>query len=56
MEEIRCRRCQKLLLKAVVVYGEIKCQKCGYVQNIRCGKASNDVKRSVIKEVAAVVA
>ncbi len=33
MKEIRCRKCHRLLMKGEVVKIEIKCPKCGYIQN-----------------------
>lgn len=34
MTEIRCVKCRRLLMKATRFDGEIKCPKCGYVNNI----------------------
>ncbi|MCD8553495.1 Com family DNA-binding transcriptional regulator [Seleniivibrio sp.] len=33
-EEIRCRRCGRLLMKGHVRAVEVKCPKCGYIQVI----------------------
>ena len=30
MTEIRCKKCNRLLMKAEKIYAEIKCPKCGY--------------------------
>ena len=30
MTEIRCKRCNRLLMKAECLFAEIKCPKCGY--------------------------
>ena len=32
MTEIRCKKCNRLLMKAKFVYAEIQCPKCGYKQ------------------------
>jgi phage FluMu protein Com len=32
--EIRCKKCKRLLMKGEVQAIEIKCPKCGYVQKI----------------------
>ena len=32
MTEIRCKKCNRLLMEASVVLAKIKCPKCGYVQ------------------------
>lgn len=34
MTEIRCAKCRRLLMKAEVVKGEIKCPKCGYISQV----------------------
>ncbi len=31
-KEVRCRKCNRLLFKSSVAFGEIKCPKCGYEQ------------------------
>lgn len=31
MREIRCKKCNRLLMKGKVVTAEIKCPKCGYM-------------------------
>ncbi|WP_144681719.1 Com family DNA-binding transcriptional regulator [Desulfobotulus alkaliphilus] len=31
-EDIRCRRCRRLLMKGLVVKVEVKCPKCGSLQ------------------------
>lgn len=33
-EEIRCRRCGRLLMKGLVRAVEVKCPKCGFIQVI----------------------
>lgn len=32
--EIRCRKCNRLLMKGEVRHVEIKCPKCGFIQEI----------------------
>jgi len=34
-QEIRCKKCRRLLMKGEVRQIEIKCPKCGYIQKIR---------------------
>lgn len=34
INEIRCKRCRRLLLKGDIRLIEIKCPKCGYLQKI----------------------
>ena len=34
MNEIRCKKCNGLLLKGKIIDIEIKCRKCGYVSHI----------------------
>ena len=34
MTEIRCKKCNRLLMKAESVHAEIKCPKCGYLNLI----------------------
>lgn len=34
MTEVRCKKCNRLLMKAVIVEGEIICPKCKYLQDI----------------------
>lgn len=34
MRDIRCRKCNRLLMRGEVEVVEIKCPKCGYVQRI----------------------
>ena len=33
--EIRCKKCNALLLKANTVFGTIVCRKCGHLQQIK---------------------
>ncbi|QPJ62939.1 MAG: Com family DNA-binding transcriptional regulator [Candidatus Nitronauta litoralis] len=33
-KQIRCRKCNRLLMKGEVHYIEIKCPKCGYLQTV----------------------
>lgn len=35
MIDIRCKKCNRLLMKAHMVNGEIKCGKCGYINTIK---------------------
>ena len=35
MTEIRCIKCNRLLMKAVMVHAEVKCGKCGFTNVIR---------------------
>ena len=35
LSEIRCRKCNRLLMKGDVLQIEIKCPKCGYMQKLR---------------------
>lgn len=37
LQEIRCRKCNRLLMKGEVELIEIKCPKCGYMQRIEEG-------------------
>ena len=32
MTDIRCKKCNRLLMKVKSVIAEIKCPKCGYIQ------------------------
>ncbi|MEE8329208.1 MAG: Com family DNA-binding transcriptional regulator [Thermodesulfovibrionia bacterium] len=32
MKEIRCKQCNRLLMKGIVVVIQIKCRKCKYTQ------------------------
>ncbi len=34
VNEIRCKKCRRLLMKGLVTEIEIKCPKCGYIQKI----------------------
>ncbi len=40
IEEIRCKKCHRLLMKGEVRFIEIKCPKCGYIQRIGKGGGS----------------
>lgn len=46
MEEVRCKSCKKLLLKAVLLVGEIKC-KCGEVNKVKM--VTQDIERDFSK-------
>jgi len=35
IEEVRCKHCNQLLLKADYVSGEIKCPRCNKINNIK---------------------
>jgi len=35
MTEIRCVKCNRLLMKGQVFQAEIKCPKCGYLNHLR---------------------
>ena len=35
MREIRCKKCNRLLMKGEIIKVEIKCPKCGYIQILR---------------------
>ena len=35
MKEIRCKKCKRLLMKGNILKIEIKCPKCGYIQNFQ---------------------
>ncbi len=35
MKEVRCRKCNRLLMKGDILQIEIKCPKCGYVQGFK---------------------
>lgn len=43
MQSIRCKRCNRLLMQAIVVEAEIKCPKCGLLQKISCTEAPKHV-------------
>lgn len=51
LQEIRCRKCNRLLMKGEVGVIEIKCPKCGYVQRIEEG----DEKRGSAGTTEAIV-
>jgi len=34
MTEIRCKKCNRLLMKSEAARGEIKCGKCGFINHI----------------------
>ena len=34
LKEIRCRKCNRLLMKGDILKVEIKCPKCGHIQKI----------------------
>jgi phage FluMu protein Com len=36
--EIRCKKCKRLLMKGEVQAIEIKCPKCGYIQTMEGGE------------------
>ncbi len=57
MTEIRCKKCNRLLLRAVAVMGEIKCPKCRYSQDVFCLTPDGQelIINSVIKTVETVV-
>ncbi|MBZ0157833.1 MAG: Com family DNA-binding transcriptional regulator [Alphaproteobacteria bacterium] len=42
INEIRCKRCRRLLLKGDIRLIEIKCPKCGYLQKIGNEEVSRD--------------
>lgn len=46
MEEIRCTSCKRLLLKAVIIVGEVKC-KCGCVNKVK--RVTQDVQKDFSK-------
>ncbi|MFO0753495.1 MAG: Com family DNA-binding transcriptional regulator [Thermodesulfovibrionales bacterium] len=48
MKEIRCRKCNRLLMKGEVEVVEIKCPKCGYVQRIdRKGEVTEEAVQAM---------
>ena len=51
MTEIRCVKCKRLLMKARIFAGEIKCPKCGYMQYFSTVTQTINVKddRVIIK-------
>lgn len=40
--EIRCRKCKRLLMKGEVRHIEIKCPKCGLIQEIGTAEAEEE--------------
>lgn len=46
MTEIRCPKCNQLLLKADVCIGEIKCTRCKKIIKIKIDRVSNTTKNS----------
>jgi phage FluMu protein Com len=48
--EIRCKKCERLLFKTkrLVVCVEIKCSKCGYIQNVSANQLT-DREREILK-------
>lgn len=50
MEEVRCKRCHHLLMKAEYGKVEIKCRSCGYLNHLvlvaECGKPPMLINRT----------
>jgi len=46
MHQIRCRKCNRLLMKGEVKHIEIKCPKCGYLQIVPAPEGSPDPQGS----------
>lgn len=46
MKEIRCPKCNQLLLKADICIGEIKCTRCKEIIEIKIDRVSNTTKNS----------
>lgn len=46
MKEIRCPKCNQLLLKADICIGEIKCTRCKEIVKIKIDRVSNTTKNS----------
>ncbi len=42
MQEIRCKKCKRLLMKGEIKRIEIKCPKCGYLQLIKWDPEDTD--------------
>ncbi|MCA9484547.1 MAG: Com family DNA-binding transcriptional regulator [Nitrospina sp.] len=47
--QIRCRKCNRLLMKGAVFRIEIKCPKCGYLQLIFQQQAMASVRKTMPK-------
>ena len=47
LREIRCRKCNRLLMKGHVLQIEIKCPKCGYIQKLRADGLSGEKSREL---------
>ena len=46
MREIRCPKCNQLLLKADICVGEIKCTRCKEIVKIEIDRVSNTTKKN----------
>jgi len=50
--DIRCVKCNRLLLRAIVlVHGEIKCPKCGFINNISKSQSCDYEQEKKEKEI-----
>ncbi len=54
MTDLRCVKCNRLLMKAIHFNGEIKCPKCGFINNISksdpCDKEWEDKLKEIYSE------
>lgn len=46
MREIRCPKCNQLLLKADICVGEIKCTRCKEIVKIEIDRVGNTTKKN----------
>lgn len=51
MTDIRCVKCNRLLMKAVTVNGEIKCGKCGFINKVQVYFSKRQKPNEMNKEV-----
>ena len=51
MVDVRCVKCKRLLMKAIIFHGEIKCPKCGYMNNISKSEPCNSEWEKIEKEI-----
>lgn len=50
MTDVRCVKCNKLLMKADMVTAEVKCPKCGYLNKLtvlRINKGSSSIEGEI---------